>query len=199
MNPFNKQQVKIEWTSRYSSTMENDKMGRWARVAYAGRFDKIFMRGKPVRWEIAWIKKLTDPRTGEWHNKLFVVHPSFPYNGKHTFKTLAAAKRAVNNEFNRFITSCLHKPDIPFEIKGKRDAKKFVRQLAKSVNDAFTGLTAKEIAAISSLAKGFTGTDEWWQEYGMKQPILDLCENNKAWRKFNAKIKAKHKQQKNNT
>lgn len=196
MNSSNKQQVKIEWTSRYSSTMKNDKMGRWARVAYAGRFDKIFMRSKPVRWEIAWIKKLTDPRTGEWHDKLFVVYPSFPYNGKHTFKTLAAAKRAINSEFNRFIKNCMHKPDIPFEIKGKRDAKKFVRQLAKNVNDAFTGLTAKELAAISSVASGFTGTDEWWVFYGMKQLILDLCENNKPRHKLHRGVKRTKQQKK---
>lgn len=90
----------------------------------------------------------------------------------------------------------MHKPDIPFEIKGKRDAKKFVRQLAKNVNDAFTGLTAKELAAISSVASGFTGTDEWWVFYGMKQLILDLCENNKPRHKLHRGVKRTKQQKK---
>jgi hypothetical protein len=39
--------TEIKWDSRYSSTMENDDMGRWARVAYAGKFDNMgFKNGK---------------------------------------------------------------------------------------------------------------------------------------------------------
>ena len=49
----------VRWFPRYSSTMEDDDMGRWARVAYAGKFDNMgFWRGKVCRWEIAWVKKL---------------------------------------------------------------------------------------------------------------------------------------------
>ena len=50
---------KIQWECRYSVTNEDDKHGRWARVAYAGRFGNLgIFKNHICRWEIGWIKKL---------------------------------------------------------------------------------------------------------------------------------------------
>lgn len=88
---------KIKWLPRYSSTMEDDNMGRWARVAYAGRFTSMgFFRGKVCQWEIAWVKKIKD------HNK-FSIHPQYPFKGEYCHDTLEGAMKEVEQTFKHFI------------------------------------------------------------------------------------------------
>lgn len=101
-------QVKILWDYRYSSTMDDDDMGRWGRVAYAGEISGSgFIGDKVAQFEIAWIKKLNDPKTNKFLNK-FVVHPQFPYpNGEYIFDTLEEAKKEVDKNFNWFIKNCI--------------------------------------------------------------------------------------------
>lgn len=90
----------VRWLPRYSDTMENDKQHRWARVAYAGRFDNIgFYRGKVCRWEIAWIKKLQD-------TKKFTVIYLYPSNGKSVFDSVKEAKKEVEQTFRWFMKMC---------------------------------------------------------------------------------------------
>lgn len=90
--------VKFTWDERYSSTMQPDDMGRWARIAYVGNFG--IKEGKITVFEVAWIKQ-------KEHNNeiLFVVSPSFPYQSKYVFKTLEEAKESVEKEFNWFINN----------------------------------------------------------------------------------------------
>jgi|GEM_PF-1595870 len=95
----------VRWLTRYSSTMENDKQGRWARVAYSGKFDNNgFWRGKCCRWEIAWIKKLIINDEIK-----FTVNYLYPSNGKFLFDNVAAAKKEVNKTFRWFIKMCVGK------------------------------------------------------------------------------------------
>jgi hypothetical protein len=78
--------------------MENDEMGRWARVAYAGKFGNIgFYRGKVCRWEIAWIKKV---------DKKFYLLYYYPSNGKRVFDTVQDAKKEVSKTFKWFLKMC---------------------------------------------------------------------------------------------
>lgn len=95
----------VRWIPRYSSTMEDDKMGRWARVAYAGKFDNNgFYRGKVCRWEIAWIKKL------EIKGELkFTISYLYPSNGKHLSDNLEDAKKEVEQTFRWFMKMCVGK------------------------------------------------------------------------------------------
>ena len=100
--------VKILWDERYSLTMDNDDIGRWARVAYAGKLKGSgFYKGNVVQYEIAWITKLNDPKTNEFLNK-FVVHPNFPYPcAEYVFDTLEEAKKVLHTEFKRFVKNCI--------------------------------------------------------------------------------------------
>lgn len=97
--------VDIRWDSRYSDTMEDDKSGRWARVAYAGKFDNMgFWRGKICRWEIAWVKKT------HIDDKLrFSVNYFFPSNSKYVFDDLKTAQKEVEKSFKWFIKMCTEK------------------------------------------------------------------------------------------
>lgn len=99
----------IYWENRYSNTMEDDHMARWARVAYAGRMDSMgVFRGKVCSWEIAWISKMH-------FNKQFLgftVTYRFPSNECSIFqlkdytsveRTFSAAKKSVDRAFKHFI------------------------------------------------------------------------------------------------
>lgn len=98
--------INIQWLPRYSSTMESDSMGRWARVAYAGKFDNIgCYRGKVCRWEIAWIKKIDYKG-----NSRFTIDYLYPSNGKSLFVNLDDAKKEVEKSFRWFIKMCNVEP-----------------------------------------------------------------------------------------
>jgi hypothetical protein len=93
--------VEVRWDPRYSFTMEDDDMGRWARVAYAGKFDNMgFKNGKICRYEIVWISKI------DLGDKKFIVTYRYPNSSKTTFKTLEEAKDEVENSFKWFIKIC---------------------------------------------------------------------------------------------
>ena len=95
--------IEIQWDYRYSETMEDDNIGRWARVAYAGKFvNGGFFRRKVSRWEIAWIKKLV--HKGKIH---FVINYYFPTNSVILFPDLEAAKKEVEKNFRWFIKMCV--------------------------------------------------------------------------------------------
>jgi len=92
----------VEWLPRYSTTMEDDKVGRWARVAYAGKFENAgFYRGKVCRWEIAWVKKL-ETKDG----LKFIANYLYPSNGQYVFNNLEDAKKEVEKSFRWFIKMC---------------------------------------------------------------------------------------------
>lgn len=181
--------IKILWTSRYSKTMNDDHMGRWARVAYAGRFDTGLgiVRGKPARWEIAWIKKLNDPKTKEFHG--FVVHANFPYNAKVVFTTLPEAQKKVKTEFKRFIGACIHpankkpvrgkkavkNPDKKYY--GKRGAKRFTRDMVAEINQRLGSLSQPQLAGVLQRVKEFNTTNCGWQEFELKGLLLASIEN----------------------
>ncbi len=87
----------IVWADRYSSTMENDEQGRWARVGLAGK--NINNRINVDIFQIAWIEK--------YHNSdFFYIKYYYPYNGKHLFSTLEEAKTNVEVSFKHFINCC---------------------------------------------------------------------------------------------
>lgn len=93
--------VEIKWSNRYSETMEDDKQGRWARVAYAGRLGNCgFTRGKVSYWQIAWVKKCMGK---------FTVHNYFPIIQTQVFDTLEQAKAAAEKDFRWFIEMCINK------------------------------------------------------------------------------------------
>lgn len=97
----------IKWSSRYSETMDDDKFGRWARIGYCGDFINIFDKdGKPMLYEIAWIKKLKDPITEVFLNK-FVISLSIPTKGELVFDKLEDAIKSVEESFNSFISNCI--------------------------------------------------------------------------------------------
>lgn len=89
----------IRWQNRYSNTMEDDKMGRWARIAYAGRFDNMgVFRGKVCQWEIAWVKKVKHEG-----KVVFTVDYLFPSQFESVFFSLQEAKLNVDKAFKHFI------------------------------------------------------------------------------------------------
>ena len=78
--------------------MDNDKFGRWARVAWVGKFNAMgFYRNKVCRWQAAWISKKTIAKV-----KYFYVQYSFPNNGDVLFSDLIGAKKEVEKQFNWF-------------------------------------------------------------------------------------------------
>ena len=92
--------VNIIWSNRYSATMEDDKQGRWARVAYAGTKRNFGTIGKKVAlWDIAWIKKCEDK---------FTVYNHFPIVTTGVFDTVDQAKAAVEKDFRWFIQCCIN-------------------------------------------------------------------------------------------
>ena len=94
----------IRWDSRYSETMDDDKQGRWARIAYAGDFKKGFHKGKPCTFELAWVKKVVMENDGDVK---FSIKYNFPSTGKMCFDTLEEAKKEVENRFKFFLQFCV--------------------------------------------------------------------------------------------
>jgi hypothetical protein len=90
----------VKFTHRYSATDAPDNLGRWAIIAYAGRFKQQFgnYRGKCCRWNIAWISKI--------ENK-YLIHYYFPNNAKHIFDTLPQCKIAIKQAFTHFVKTVL--------------------------------------------------------------------------------------------
>ena len=43
-------EIDVRWESRYSETMENDKFGRWARIAFAGKFNHLTKKKRFTFW-----------------------------------------------------------------------------------------------------------------------------------------------------
>lgn len=88
--------VTIKWSNRYSDDMNNDDMGRWARVAYAGnfKFNGYFKNKRPIIFQIAWISKLKDR---------FSVTYYFPTCSPVCFTDLESAKKEVEYSFKFFI------------------------------------------------------------------------------------------------
>jgi hypothetical protein len=77
-------------------------MGRWARVAYSGKFNNIgFYKNKVCRWEIAWIKKLQTKQ-----GMKFIISYYFPSNGKYVFDNLKDAQKEVEHCFVWFMKMC---------------------------------------------------------------------------------------------
>ncbi len=97
----------IEWRPRYSSDMEDDEMGRWARVAYAGKTDGAFplIDGMICQWEIAWVKKMKDPTKEKFYK--FVISPNFPFQGDYVYDTLEEAQTNLDKYFRHFIRCCV--------------------------------------------------------------------------------------------
>ena len=91
---------KIKWLPRYSETMEDDKQGRWARVAWAGDTKHVFFNGKPCQWEIAWVKKLDSG------SKKFFINYLYPSNGGMRFDTLKECQKEVEKTFRWFMKCC---------------------------------------------------------------------------------------------
>ncbi|MCA6367609.1 MAG: hypothetical protein IM618_11240 [Cytophagales bacterium] len=104
----------IKWTNRYSRTMEDDAMGRWARVAYAGDFSRPFYRGKNCYFEIAWIKKIKIKNSTK-----FLVKYNYPSSGKITFNDVKTAKTEVNRTFDWFVKMCVGNEIISFRRVNK--------------------------------------------------------------------------------
>lgn len=96
--------IEIKWDNRYSDTMENDKQGRWARVANVGKnvgkFTNTNIPGpNPNNWQIAWVKKCRGK---------FIVHTFFPVLTVGIFDTVDQAKAAVEKDFRWFIEMCIN-------------------------------------------------------------------------------------------
>jgi hypothetical protein len=83
----------ITWTNRYSDTMEDDKFGRWARVACIGEGLNSM--------EVAWVRKFTSQDNPE---DKFYIQRLFPSNGYTIFKTLEEAKEQVRIDLEHFKT-----------------------------------------------------------------------------------------------
>ena len=88
----------ITWDKRYSETMEDDKQGRWARIASVGS-NNIFEKGK-ANFQIAWIRKVNENSFGLTG---FVVTPEFPFRERMIYDTLEEAMTAVEKAFVFFI------------------------------------------------------------------------------------------------
>lgn len=101
----------IKWENRYSDTMEDDDMGRWARIANCGILNDgmPFIDGKVSIHQIAWINRLN------YSNKIhYMVSFYFPHKGKSSFKTLDEAKNEVENSFKFFIQTTIKSIGINF-------------------------------------------------------------------------------------
>lgn len=90
--------TKIRWNCRYSTTMDDDDRGRWARVGVVGDFDNIFRDQKAAVFQVCWIDKLV---VGD--NLKFTVKPEFPYGGPHSFDSLESAQTEIESRFNFFL------------------------------------------------------------------------------------------------
>lgn len=81
----------ITWINRYSDTMEEDKLGRWARIAYIGEGSEAI--------DIAWIRKVTFSE----YKFSFIVDFKFPRKGEILFNTFQEAKKQVEKDLKQFI------------------------------------------------------------------------------------------------
>lgn len=117
--------IPIVWTARYSETMDDDKHGRWARVGYAGKLHGFpFINDTSAIFEIAWIKKVKDEKTGKTLG--FQVISKFPNDrdlGKVRFGdgALEEAQLMVENGFNFFMNTC---------IQHRRKSRKHIKKIA---------------------------------------------------------------------
>jgi len=94
-----KNNIHIEWTERYSSTMEADKHGRWAREAYAGNLFGMGLKDKKIaRWNIATINKYM----ADGKDK-FVILYHFPSHGQLMIDDLDSARKEVEKLFRWFV------------------------------------------------------------------------------------------------
>jgi hypothetical protein len=92
----------IKWSFRYSDTMDDDNKGRWARIAYAGKFSGLgFYKNRVSVFQIAWITKLHTEK-----GMKFYVSYKFPSNSDCVFDDLPAAKKAVEKSFYWFLKMC---------------------------------------------------------------------------------------------
>ena len=97
--------ITVYWDERYSSSMEDDKFGRWARVAFCGNRTESF--ADKISWfQIAWIKKHIDHVTNQWEGK-FTIKYYIPYDQGHIFNDLESAKLAVEKSINWFVKMIL--------------------------------------------------------------------------------------------
>lgn len=98
----------IRWVSRYSDTMEDDKQGRWARVAYIGSesiWDGEFLS---TNFELAWIKKVQFTHIDGHNVSGFSVSCKFPSPKiKPIYDTLQEAAEDVEQQFDWFIKHVL--------------------------------------------------------------------------------------------
>lgn len=88
----------INWINRYSDTMEDDKFGRWARIAFISEGINSL--------EIAWIRKCKLLSEKEYK---FHIEFNFPRKGEYIFKTLKEAKKQVKEDLEQFIILCQNK------------------------------------------------------------------------------------------
>jgi hypothetical protein len=93
-------EAKVTWINQYSDTMEPDRHGRWARVAYCGNPVNTLRKRKVAHFQIAWVKRLSINE--EWTGKFNVAY-AFPTQEKVVFDTLDEAKAAVEKSFGYFI------------------------------------------------------------------------------------------------
>lgn len=92
----------LHWTERYSDTMESDKRGRWARIAYVAHPDSIdsfgFVGDRVGSFQIAWVEKYT--WEGRPDNIQFRVSYNFPVGSQRgLFATLEEAKADVEEQW----------------------------------------------------------------------------------------------------
>lgn len=86
----------VEWSNRYSDTMENDSQGRWARIGHAGTGE---IKDGGLSWfEVAWIDKI------EFAGKQkFSVKANFPYKLERVYDDLEEAKNSVEKALEFFL------------------------------------------------------------------------------------------------
>ena len=93
----------ITWHSRYSDTMDNDDMGRWARIATIGS-NNIWENHKLANFELAWIKKLSFTHIDGHNVSGFTVTTYFPSPAiKPMYDTLEQAMNDVEEQFKWFM------------------------------------------------------------------------------------------------
>jgi hypothetical protein len=102
--------MEVKWTERYSFDDYPDERNRWARVGYAGLFNKD---GTPKfdkkldTWkyfEIAWISQVSFIHSEtKQMTKTYVVSYRFPNYGKLSFSDIDDAKKEVENQLKIFL------------------------------------------------------------------------------------------------
>lgn len=100
--------MEVKWTERYSFDDYPDERQRWARVGYAGLWNKNGTpKNKKGQWqhfEIAWISQVRFIHSEtKQMTKTYVISYRFPNYGKLTFDNIEDAKKEVENQLNIFI------------------------------------------------------------------------------------------------